>query len=66
MFIAMGHWSGLNHWLLLHYQYENLIGTLGYHIVALCHGDPASLDIQDWPFHALQLFIDWVDFGGGL
>ena len=21
--------------------------------VALCHGDPAALDLQDWPFHML-------------
>lgn len=32
---------------------------------ALCHGDPAALHLQDWPFHALQQFIPEVDVGMG-
>jgi hypothetical protein len=27
-------------------------------VVALCHGDPAALDLQDLPFHTFQQFID--------
>jgi hypothetical protein len=38
---------------------------LGYPIVALCHGDPAALDLQNWPLHTLQQLIDEVDVGIG-
>jgi hypothetical protein len=31
---------------------------LGYPIVALCHGDPATLDLQDQFLHDLQKFLD--------
>ena len=34
-------------------------------MVALCHGDPAALDLQDWPLSELQQFIDGVDVGVG-
>jgi hypothetical protein len=27
------------------------------------HGEPATLDLQDWLFHMLQQFIDDVDLG---
>ena len=37
-------------WLLLHYQYWILLG-IPLRVVALCHGDPAALDLEDWPFH---------------
>jgi hypothetical protein len=38
-------------WHLLHYQDCILTGTpLGYSVAALCHGDPAALVLQDWPF----------------
>ena len=41
-------------WLLLHYQYWILTGTpLGYPVVALCHGDPAALDLQGQSLYAL-------------
>ena len=49
-------------WLLLSYQYQTITRTpLRYPVVALCHGDPAALDLQDWPLHMLQQFIDEVD-----
>jgi hypothetical protein len=34
----------------------------GYPVVALCHGDPAALEQQDWPCHASQPFMDDADF----
>jgi len=42
--------SGSRPWLLLYYQYWILTGIpLRYPVVGLCHGDPAALDLQDWP-----------------
>ena len=60
MFIAMSHWSDLRPLAsatpsLLDPRWDS----------ALCHGDPAALDEQVWPFHMLQQFIDDVDFGVG-
>jgi hypothetical protein len=53
-------------WLLWHHQYQVLIRTpLGYPLVALCHGDPAALEQQAWPFHMPQTFADDIDFGVG-
>ena len=53
--IAMGHGLFSDLWLLLHYLYWILRGTsLGYPVVALYHGDPAALDLQDWLSHVLQ------------
>ena len=34
---------------------------LTYPIVALCHGDPLFLDVEDWPLHAFQQYINRVD-----
>lgn len=49
-------------WLLLHSQYRVLTGTpLGYPVVALCHGEPAALDVQIWPLCLLLQIIDEVD-----
>jgi hypothetical protein len=49
-------------WILLCYQYSVLTGTLlRYSVVALCHGDPAALDLQSWLLNMLQQFIDGVD-----
>jgi hypothetical protein len=49
-------------WLLLHNQYWLLIRTLlRYPADALCHGDHATLDLQNWPFHKLHQFIDGVN-----
>lgn len=46
-------------WFLLHYQYWVLTESpLGYPVVVLCHGDPATLDLQDWLLHTLQQIID--------
>lgn len=39
-------------WLLLHYQYWILIGTLGYPIVALCPGDLKALESVYLPAQA--------------
>ena len=53
-------------WLPLHYLDWILMGTpSGYPAVALCHGGPAALDLQDPPFHTTQQFIDEVDVGVG-
>jgi hypothetical protein len=46
----------------LHYQYRMLTRTpLGYPLVVQCLGGHAALDLQDWPLHALQQFIDGMD-----
>ena len=50
-------------WFLLHYQYWIL--TVRYPVVALCHGDPVALELQDWSLHVLQQIIDGVDVGAG-
>ena len=36
-----------------------------YPVVALCHGDPAALEQQDWPWHDSQSFTKDVDVGVG-
>jgi hypothetical protein len=36
-----------------------------YSFVALCHGDSAVLDHQDWSFHPYKPFADDIDFGVG-
>ena len=57
----MSHWSGLR---LLAYAKLSILypyGTLCYPAAAVCHGDPATLDLHNWPLHRLQLFIDEVD-----
>ena len=33
--------------------------------IALCHGDPVLLDLEEWPLHVLQHFLDGVDVGMG-
>ena len=49
-------------WLLIQYQCCSLTRIpLRYPVVALCHGGPAALDLQDWSLHSLQQFIDGVD-----
>ena len=51
-------------WLLLHHQYWILTRTpLRYPVVAMCHGDPAALDLQDRPLHMFHQFINVVDAG---
>lgn len=63
---AMGHCLIRGLWLLVHYKYWTLTGTLlRYPVVALCHGDPAALDLQDPPLHLPQQLIDGVDVGVG-
>ena len=53
-------------WLLLHYDCWTLIGTpLGYPVVALCHGGPAALGLQDLSLHMLQQITDGLDVGVG-
>ena len=45
----------------------SLTGTpLGYVVVALCHGDPAALGLQDQPLHVLQQIRGGVGVGGQL
>jgi hypothetical protein len=54
-------------WVLWHHQYWVLTGTPpSYPVVALCHGDPAALEQQDWPFHVLQRSTDDVGSEVGL
>jgi hypothetical protein len=64
MFIAMSHCSGFwDRRLLWHHQYWILIQTPpGYPFIARCHGYPAALGQQDWPFHEFQPFADDIDF----
>jgi hypothetical protein len=38
---------------------------LKHSAVALCHGDPAALDLYDWPFNSLQEILDGIDDGVG-
>ena len=62
----MSHWSGSRSLALWHCQHWILIGTPpGYPVVALCHGDPSTLEQQDWLFHVSQPFTDDIDFGAG-
>jgi len=51
-------------WLLLWYQYWILTRTLLRYSIALCHGDPAVLNLQDWPLLSFLRFIDGTDVGG--
>jgi hypothetical protein len=63
---AMGHCLIRGLWLLVHYKYWTLTGTLlRYPVVALCHGDPAALVLQDPPLHRLWQFTDDMDAGVG-
>lgn len=49
-------------WLLLHHRYWILERTpLGYPVAALCHGNPADLDLQGLILLTSQQFIDGVD-----
>ena len=51
---------------MVHHQQWIFAGTPpSYPVVALCLGDPPTLDQQDWPFHAFQQFTDDVDLGMG-
>ena len=53
-------------WLLLHYQYWVLTGTfLDYPVVALCHGDPSTLNLHGQHLHMLQQFTVGVDIEVG-
>lgn len=38
---------------------------LRYLQVILCHGDPAAMDQQEWPFHVPQQFTEGINFGVG-
>jgi hypothetical protein len=63
MFIAMRHWCGsrpLSSATLL-----MLDPHLDSSWISCCHQDPAALDLQDQPFHALQQVIDGVNVGVG-
>lgn len=47
---------------MLHFWYCAFPRTpLVYPVVALCHRDPVALDLQVWPLHTLQRFIDDTD-----
>ena len=51
-------------WFLLHYRFWAITKTpLGYPVVALYYGDPASLGLRVRFFHLLQKIIDKVDDG---
>ena len=59
-------WSGTRSLVSVIPSILTLIGApLGYPVVALCHGDPAALDLQDWLFHGTQPFTDDIDLGIG-
>lgn len=61
----MSHWSCSLLLVLLHYWPFTLTRTLGYLVVALCCGEPAALDMKNWPPYMLQQFIDGMDVGSG-
>ena len=66
MFIARVFGLARGLWLLLHCQYWIVTGIpLEYSLAVLCHGDPTTLDLQDWPLHKLQQFVDGIDVGVG-
>jgi hypothetical protein len=66
MFISMSQWSGLRPLASVTSSISDLIGTPpSYPVVALCHGDPAALEQQDWLFQESQTFTDGIDFGVG-
>ena len=51
MFIAVSHWFGWRSLASATLSVLLLTETpLGYPVVALCHGDPTALDLQDGPF----------------
>lgn len=53
-------------WLQLHHQYRLLTRTsLGYPVVALCHGDPKALKLKSWLLHMPQHFTDGINVGVG-
>ena len=56
--------SGSGLWRLLHHQSWTLTKTpLGSPAVALSHGDPAAMVLQDQSFYVLYQVIDGVDTG---
>ena len=62
MSTAMSHWCVQGLWLLLHCQYWILSQVpLRCPAVALCHGDPTALVLQDQLLYKLQQFIYGVD-----
>lgn len=66
MFIAMSHWFGLRSLASVTPSILDPHQTPpGYSVVALCCGDPAASEQQDWPFHVSQQFTDDVDIGVG-
>jgi hypothetical protein len=50
MFITTSHWSASRPLVSITVS----PGLLCYPVAALCHGDPAPLDLQDWLLHLLQ------------
>ena len=65
MSIAMSRWPGSRP---LASATSTVLGshqTLLRYPVVLCHEDSEALDLQDWPLHTLQQFIDGIDVGVG-
>jgi hypothetical protein len=54
-FVSVSHNIPFVHTLLLAKVHCNealiCFNSSGYPVVALCHGDHAALDLQDWLFH---------------
>jgi hypothetical protein len=68
IFIAVTHWSGLRPLAAatLSVLDPHISRTpLAHPIVALYHGKPAALDLQDQHLHTLQQIIDGADIGVG-
>ena len=66
MFAAITHWSSMRPLAFATLSILEPYRTPpGYPVVALCHGDPAALEQQDWTFHVSQPFFSDIDFGVG-
>ena len=63
MFIAVSHLPGSRP--LAYRLHWTLTETPGHPTVALSHGDPAAMLLQDQCLHALQQVIGGVDVGVG-
>ena len=65
MFIALSHWSGLGPLASAALSILDPHRDSSRTVVALCHGDPAALVLQDQRLQMLQQFIDGVYVGVG-
>jgi hypothetical protein len=65
MLTAVSHWSGSRSLASVTPSILDPHWVFWLSGVSLCHGDPAALAQQNWPFHECQTFPDDRDFGLG-